>query len=1081
MEDNTANLVTQQAIKILEYWHKVEFFNSTDIKELEENNDNVLIIKLNDLINTPCLPWINPQKTHCRYPHFSVNKFYRYELFFGIFDRKEIFNRAKHLFPDDKDIHTERIRDQGKTCSIKCVVNNEGVIDSTSFQFSTVTWALGQIEEGKLDSLHFSHYQVDTLNLLNTFLEIIAAANQRQVEDNYPNKLTHDDIIEFLKVMSQWSRFSPEIPAPALLIHLQEIKPNNKEKSLPPKNNKQYAIHDKTKKYLLDNHSQEEDDNNLAINQPEITIFNSFYIQDIEKIIQHIKSHNIDIHSPLGQYLVGSQQKQPDLLLPQGKKLLLEKLKLSLLPAGRWPSDIQHNMSLMQQFAINTLEQQLALSGLYSVNGPPGTGKTTLLRDIIANNLVKRAAVLAKLSKSADAFDGVITENIPTLGRLVNIPQLIPSLCGFEMVVASNNNAAVENISRELPQINSLGNAWQDIQYLKPVAQKLAANTEKLTPKEMKEYNGNKLYRISALEEHHDCWGLIAAAFGNKANRDKFKERLFFKKIEYALADKTANSYQDMYSFRSTHKSTPAEAEMAFQHAQDNFNHAMANYQNILTDLQKIEAFHEQKQQSKEIKIKQEKLSHQHRKYVLFLKQSQAKTPSLWSLKLKKYFKQNAITQGLNQRLTSTFTQYQQHAYLYQQLVININNQTSHYDTLQKHYQDAIFADLEADFDTQKIQKTTFGHCEALNQARSTLTQSALALHQAWLLSADLTASYLALHTAIDGDLPNKKASLALWRLLFMTVPVVSSTFASVASQFNVFGAGEIGWLFIDEAGQATPQQAVGALWRAKRTVVVGDPLQTEPVFTIPPLFVEGLAKKEFGDDWQDWSPTLQSVQTLADRVNPFGTKQIAKDTWLGSPLRVHRRCAEPMFSIANEIAYNNKMLHGGEQTWPDECKVWGKSCWLDIGGDVAGKHYVPAQGEHVIKMLQKWHKTHPNVLPNVFIISPFREIKEQLIKLIKEELNYIKGIKGWADKSVGTIHTFQGKEEQSIIFVLGLSAQNRGSEQWASEKPNLLNVAITRAKKYIYIIGSQDIWASCAYFDVAYKYLNSFVEECEK
>jgi superfamily I DNA and/or RNA helicase len=82
--------------------------------------------------------------------------------------------------------------------------------------------------------------------------------------------------------------------------------------------------------------------------------------------------------------------------------------------------------------------------------------------------------------------------------------------------------------------------------------------------------------------------------------------------------------------------------------------------------------------------------------------------------------------------------------------------------------------------------------------------------------------------------LENPGQSLLIWQSLFMIVPVISTTFASLARQFRDLKPDSIGWLFVDEAGQAVPQAAVGGLWRAKRVIVVGDPLQIEPVFTLP-------------------------------------------------------------------------------------------------------------------------------------------------------------------------------------------------------------------------------------------------------
>lgn len=63
-------------------------------------------------------------------------------------------------------------------------------------------------------------------------------------------------------------------------------------------------------------------------------------------------------------------------------------------------------------------------------------------------------------------------------------------------------------------------------------------------------------------------------------------------------------------------------------------------------------------------------------------------------------------------------------------------------------------------------------------------------------------------------------------------MPVVSTTFASVQKMLEYMGREQLGLLIVDEAGQAAPQCAVGALWRAKKAIIVGDPKQVEPVVT---------------------------------------------------------------------------------------------------------------------------------------------------------------------------------------------------------------------------------------------------------
>src|SRR3546814_539320 len=150
-------------------------------------------------------------------------------------------------------------------------------------------------------------------------------------------------------------------------------------------------------------------------------------------------------------------------------------------------------------------------------------------------------------------------------------------------------------------------------------------------------------------------------------------------------------------------------------------------------------------------------------------------------------------------------------------------------------------------------------------------------------------------------DMPEEMARTALDSLA-LVVPVISTTFASMPRMFNQFGRESIGWLLIDEAGQALPEQAAGAIWRAERTVVVGDPNQLEPVLGLPAV-VEGALAQHYGVP-RNWWPSVTSAQRLSDQSMSMGTWLPGMENekvWVGAPLRVHRRCDDPMFSISNE------------------------------------------------------------------------------------------------------------------------------------------------------------------------------------
>lgn len=105
-----------------------------------------------------------------------------------------------------------------------------------------------------------------------------------------------------------------------------------------------------------------------------------------------------------------------------------------------------------------------------------------------------------------------------------------------------------------------------------------------------------------------------------------------------------------------------------------------------------------------------------------------------------------------------------------------------------------------------------------------------------------------------------------------------------------------IGWLLLDEAGQATPQSPAGIIYRVQRSFIIGDPLQIESVVTTPVKLINTLNHQHKTD--AVWSPLRSSAQILADRITAWGTRVKQdiddEDIWTGFPLRTHRRCNNP-------------------------------------------------------------------------------------------------------------------------------------------------------------------------------------------
>lgn len=347
--------------------------------------------------------------------------------------------------------------------------------------------------------------------------------------------------------------------------------------------------------------------------------------------------------------------------------------------------------------------------------------------------------------------------------------------------------------------------------------------------------------------------------------------------------------------------------------------------------------------------------------------------------------------------------------------------------------------------------------------SRRDLFVAAMDLHKAFIVHSwkRLKTTLYAFIAMLQGKIsPNQVIGgpMPLWDTFFLVVPLVSTTFASFPRLFRGIGQEQLAWVLIDEAGQASPQYCVGALWRAKRAVIVGDPIQLEPVVGVPEELV-GPLQAHCGTH-QRYVPPKASAQTMADLSNRYGTYLNESDAdnrlWLGSPLVVHRRCISPMFEIANAIAYENKMVYGGGKDQLGATVPC--SQWIDVSADDNDGHWIPSQGERVVRIVKKLvgsQLRNSEGKLRAFVITPFSKVAEKITDLLAREFS-------WKDakEMCGTVHTFQGKEADFVVFLLGGDPKKPGViSTFAGKNPNLVNVAVTRAKKRLYVVGNRKYW----------------------
>lgn len=652
-----------------------------------------------------------------------------------------------------------------------------------------------------------------------------------------------------------------------------------------------------------------------------------------------------------------------------------------------------------------------------AVNGPPGTGKTTLLQSIVAHEFVRAA------------IDG-------------NDP--------FVMVASSTNNQAVTNIidsfskadstyellaERWLPEINSYA---------------LYLPSSSVEPKKGVHYarsNGEGLpslienpdYLEKATDHFLGKMGVWMQNTVDEVSAAVDELRAAIKKITLDI-EKVKSGWQEFLGIKNLLIAYAGKEKL-----KKYFSENTLDKDQIDIELKELERLREEFYNIKQSESFWLVLF----SFLKFFKEKRA-------IPYKRLFQSSSLDiQGLD------FYKVNQIEELLTQKIETLNkvNQTSEKWTSLKNAHDlksnppAIFDEID-----QKMRHEAFLLATHYWEGR-------------WLLE---TKNAIAEDVLRKVGEPNMKRK---FRRYAMLCPCFVATFYMLPKFFiyKKYGGGTypefplldfIDLLIVDEAGQVTPDVGAASFALAKKAIIVGDIKQIDPIWKIPkPIDYSNLDKFNLIDngltleemDTRGFTASAGSVMRLAQNASYYhAAEQEAK----GMMLVEHRRCFNEIIDYCNDLAYHGLLrplrgkLSKQEMVFP--LPALGM---VDISGESRRENGSRLNEEEAIgianwlienrdKIEQFYLKPKKKFEDHVGIITPFTAQKQLLKRVLKKA--------GFDTKrlTVGTVHALQGAERPIILFSPVYASNETSRSFFFDRGVNMLNVAVSRAKDSFLLFG---------------------------
>ncbi|MCM2429338.1 AAA domain-containing protein [Streptomyces sp. RKAG337] len=361
----------------------------------------------------------------------------------------------------------------------------------------------------------------------------------------------------------------------------------------------------------------------------------------------------------------------------------------------------------------------------------------------------------------------------------------------------------------------------------------------------------------------------------------------------------------------------------------------------------------------------------------------------------------------------------------------------------------ADFTRAERTWRTERERAAT-GMDDAGLTAALDLAESAVRTSSAALLDSAVQGAGRAGHQRIAGLLTARDAGGSDWAAVRNALPAARGwAVTSLSARRFPPDPALFDLVVVDEASQCAIPHVLPLLFRARRALVIGDPMQLTHITTIDPDR-EAVIRRAAGlrSDW------LEKHRLAHRRHSAFHAAERAAGGSL--LLDEHFRCHPDIADVSNRLFYDGRLTVltdiRARPALGRRAVIWAPvsgravrppsgSSW--VNHDEIDK--VEASVRHLLEQLPD------DTGATIGVITPFKAQEEALKRRLRPYGERVR---------TGTVHTFQGGERDVMVFSLVAGdGMSPGAISWVDRQLNLWNVAITRARSHLIVVGDAKLW----------------------